>query len=126
MTRGRIVLYRFGSLPSLSLTMIEHRTTKLRTFSVRYLSDGGDYIALVSGVEKRPKWVNELLNMKYGGIVTVEICEQTFDVVASEINEEYRDGLLGRLCENLPLGERYEIRSRRYAPLVRLKRIASY
>lgn len=149
-SRGRVVLHRFGGTPHARLTQIG-QVPELDPPLVSYLRDGDDFILLVPARGPEPRWVRDVrptmsvtLEMDEGtsrSAVAI-VCEGEADSEeAHRLREQVRDSattrqldarvfpigeaeqskVAARLLKGAALDERYDMRKRRLVPTVRLK-----
>ncbi|MBV8694448.1 MAG: nitroreductase family deazaflavin-dependent oxidoreductase [Ktedonobacteraceae bacterium] len=109
-------VYEGGSL--LLLTTIGKKSGKPRTVPLGYKPDGDRLIVVASfmGAPKHPDWY---LNLVAHPQVTVEVGQETFNALATTVEGEARERLLGQW----PLVTDHQAKTTREIPLVALQRV---
>jgi len=122
-TGGRIG-HRLLGVPCLLLRTTGRRTGKSRTSSLVYARDGDDYVVVASlgGSDRPPGWLH---NVRADPHVGVQVGRERFPAVATVVDRG--DDGYGRLWravneENRGRYDRYQARTTRPIPLVRLAR----
>jgi hypothetical protein len=116
-SRHQLVLYRFGGMPGVLLTVIGPGTPLGEIVMVGYLPDGDDYIVMACDTE-----LGELAALRTATAATAEITHDqhvTVDITMLT-DEAERAALLDRLLRRAPIYLRYEVMSRREFPIARL------
>ena len=111
----------FEGKPLLLLTNTGAKTGAARVNPLMYLPDG-DRVAIFAskgGAPSHPDWY---YNIKANPKVTVEIGDETFDAVATEITGAERDDLYARQSELHPQFAEYQADNPRLIPVVVLER----
>ena len=111
----------FEGKPLLLLTNTGAKTGAARVNPLMYLPDG-DRVAIFAskgGAPSHPDWY---YNVKANPKVTVEIGDETFDAVATEITGAERDDLYARQSELHPQFAEYQADNPRLIPVVVLER----
>ncbi|WP_252844576.1 hypothetical protein [Actinoallomurus purpureus] len=150
-SRGRVVLHRFGGMPYARLTRIG-QVPELDPPFVDYLRDGDDFVLLVPARASEPGWVRDVRSATSVTLEIEEGIERTAVSVvgdgeadaekARRLREQVRDGatqrqldadvfpvigeaeqskVAARLLKSASLDERYGMRKARLVPVVRLK-----
>lgn len=109
----------FAGIPLLLLTTVGAKTGALRTSPLLYQRDGGRLLVYASngGSDSHPAWYH---NLKASPKATVEVDNESFDVVAEEITGPERDRLFAELVEKFPGFGEYERNTDRVIPVVAL------
>ncbi|HEU5032762.1 MAG TPA: hypothetical protein VFV01_48125 [Spirillospora sp.] len=111
-TRGRVVLYRFGGMPGVTVELEPHGEPGI----IASFRDGGDHVlladdadgALVESLRSATSAKVEAGGRRYpAGIVVVEDAGE-------------RERLLKRMLEQASISERHEVKRRRMVPVARL------
>ncbi|MEU0521323.1 hypothetical protein [Streptosporangium sp. NPDC006007] len=122
-SKGHVVLYRFGGMPGLSIMISGPQASEHSTLLLPYLADGNDFVLLGNcEAGNSPEWATELLGAGSNNVITVEIYGQDFDVTATKINREDSVDLLWRLLVAVSFVQYHEVKRRRLVPCVRLVR----
>jgi deazaflavin-dependent oxidoreductase (nitroreductase family) len=111
----------FEGKPLLLLTNTGAKTGAARVNPLMYLPDG-DRVAIFAskgGAPSHPDWY---YNVKANPKVTVEIGDETFDAIATEITGAERDDLYARQSELYPQFAEYQADNPRLIPVVVLER----
>ena len=111
----------FEGKPLLLLTNTGAKTGAARVNPLMYLPDG-DRVAIFAskgGAPSHPDWY---YNVKANPKVTVEIGDETFDAIATEITGAERDDLYTRQSELHPQFAEYQADNPRLIPVVVLER----
>ena len=111
----------FEGKPLLLLTNTGAKTGAARVNPLMYLPDGNRMAIFASkgGAPSHPDWY---YNVKANPKVTVEIGDETFDAVATEITGAERDDLYARQSELHPQFAEYQVDNPRLIPVVVLER----
>jgi len=117
--------HRLLGVPCLLLRTTGRRTGKGRTSALVYARDGDDYLVVgsVGGADRAPGWLH---NVRARPQVRVQVKRDRFSAVASVIErgDDGYDQLWQRVNENNGgRYERYQTRTLRPIPIVRLARL---
>jgi deazaflavin-dependent oxidoreductase (nitroreductase family) len=117
---GGLIGGRIVGLPVLLLTTTGRKSGKLRTRPLCYFPDGNDYIIIASngGSDSHPSWYH---NIRVNPNVSILIKRNSFAAVASQASEPERGKLWAHLIKLSPWYLRYERRTERVIPLIRLR-----
>jgi deazaflavin-dependent oxidoreductase (nitroreductase family) len=107
----------FEGMPLLLLHHTGAKSGKSRVNPLAYMSDDGRYVVFASkaGAPTNPDWYHNLIAHPE---VTIEVGEDTIDVVASEAAGEERDRLYSIQAERSPQFAEYEEKAGRVIPVV--------
>ena len=108
-----------GAAPFILLTTKGRKTERPRTTPVLYLQDGGDLIVVASfgGNDMYPAWY---LNLQDSPGAEVMIGGERRRVISHQISNEEKKLIWPRLVKLYPQFERYQQRTSRQIPLLRL------
>ncbi len=108
----------------LLLTTTGAKSGKRRTAPLAYLPDGSRVIifATKGGSPTHPDWYHNLVANPQA---TVEVGNETFDVIATPTTGEERDRLWARQVERNPAFGEYQTKTTRQIPVIALERRAS-
>jgi deazaflavin-dependent oxidoreductase (nitroreductase family) len=112
----------FEGAPILLLTTTGARTGATRVNPLMYLPLDDGRVAIFAskgGAPAHPDWFH---NLKAEPKVTVEIGDETFDAIATEVTGEERDELYGRQSSRYPQFAQYQAGTQRLIPVVVLQR----
>lgn len=117
---GGLIGGKIVGLDVLLLTTTGRKSGKQRTRPLCFFPDGDDYIIIASngGSDSHPSWY---FNIKANPNVSVQFKRQTFAAEASEVPQPERDKLWARLLQLSPWYLRYEQKTERLIPLIRLR-----
>ncbi|HEY8017890.1 MAG TPA: nitroreductase family deazaflavin-dependent oxidoreductase [Actinomycetota bacterium] len=112
----------FVGAPLLLLTTTGAKTGATRLNPLMYLPDGDRLVIFASkgGAPTHPDWFH---NVKANPSVTVEVGDETYRAVATEVTGDERDGLFARQSELYPQFAEYQADNPRLIPVVVLERI---
>jgi deazaflavin-dependent oxidoreductase (nitroreductase family) len=112
----------FVGAPLLLLTTTGAKTGATRVNPLMYLPDGDRLVIFASkgGAPTHPDWFH---NVKANPSVTVEVGDETYRAVATEVTGDERDGLFARQSELYPQFAEYQADNPRLIPVVVLERI---
>ncbi|MGZ8618608.1 MAG: nitroreductase family deazaflavin-dependent oxidoreductase [Actinomycetota bacterium] len=112
----------FVGAPLLLLTTTGAKTGATRVNPLMYLSDGDRLVIFASkgGAPTHPDWFH---NVKANPSVTVEVGNETYRAVATEVTGDERDGLFTRQSELYPQFAEYQADNPRLIPVVVLELI---
>jgi deazaflavin-dependent oxidoreductase (nitroreductase family) len=115
-TGGRVG-HAAGHLTNLLLTTTGRKSGEPRTVPLTYFRDGARYVLVASngGSDRDPAWWRNLARTPRA---TVQVRDQTFDVVAREADAAERARLWPQLKALNPFYARYEEVTRRQIPVV--------
>lgn len=119
LSRGK-VMGRFPSgAPVCLLTTAGRKSGQRRTAPLLYLKDGNDFVVVASqgGAPQHPGWY---LNLEADPKAEVEIGAERFPVTARRVSEDEKAALWPRLVAIYAPYERYQRRTTRPIPVVRL------
>ncbi len=118
LTQGRFV-DGIGAAPFILLTTKGRKTERPRTTPVLYLEDGGDLIVVASfgGNEMHPAWY---LNLEDCPEAEVVIRGERRRVTSHKVPNEQKKLIWPRLVKLYPQFEKYQQRTRREIPMLRL------
>jgi F420H(2)-dependent quinone reductase len=121
-TNGRVGSAMSGQ-PMVLLTTTGNKSGKARTVPVMCLEDGGEryVIASFGGSPKHPAW---FVNLKAKPEVTVEVRGRRFDARAEIVEGPERARLWSVLVAKMPQFAKYQTKTTREIPVVRLKETA--
>jgi deazaflavin-dependent oxidoreductase (nitroreductase family) len=108
----------YGNAPLLLLTTTGRKSGEPRTMPLVYQSDGDRIIIVAShmGAPKHPDWYHNLVAHPQ---VTVEIGNETFDAIASVVDDSERE----RLLKKWPPVVEHQAKTTRQIPFVALQRV---
>jgi deazaflavin-dependent oxidoreductase (nitroreductase family) len=108
---------RFEGMPLLLLHHTGARSGASRINPLAYQGDHGRYVVFASkaGAPTNPAWYH---NLKAHPNVTIEVGEDTIDVVATEASGEERERLYGTQAERAPQFAEYAKRTERIIPVI--------
>jgi deazaflavin-dependent oxidoreductase (nitroreductase family) len=112
----------FEGAPILLLTTTGARTGATRVNPLMYLPLDDGRVAIFAskgGAPAHPDWFH---NLKAEPKVRVEIGDETFDAIATEVTGEERDVLYGRQSSRYPQFAQYQAGTQRLIPVVVLER----
>jgi deazaflavin-dependent oxidoreductase (nitroreductase family) len=111
---------QFEGAPLLLLHTTGAKTGQARVNPVMYLADGDDYVVFASkaGAPTNPDWYHNLIANPRASI---EVGDQTLNVVASVADGETRERLWSRQKELYPGFADYEAKTTRQIPVVILE-----
>jgi deazaflavin-dependent oxidoreductase (nitroreductase family) len=117
---GGVIGGKIVGLPVLLLTTTGRKSGQQRTRPLCYFADGDDYIIIASngGSDSHPSWYH---NIKTDPNVSILLKRKTIAVTASEVPESERSKLWAHLLELSPWYLRYEQKTERVIPLIRLR-----
>lgn len=117
---GGVIGGKIVGLPVLLLTTTGRKSGQLRTRPLCYFPDGNDYIIIASngGSDSHPSWYH---NIKANPSVSILLKRKTLAVTASKVPEPERGKLWAHLLELSPWYLRYEQKTDRVIPLIRLR-----
>ena len=109
----------FEHMPLLLVHHVGAKSGANRVSPVAYLEDGGRYAIFASkaGAPEHPAWYHNLMAHPE---TTIEIGDQTIEVVASEAQGEERDHIYNAQAARLPQFGEYETKTTRKIPVVLL------
>jgi deazaflavin-dependent oxidoreductase (nitroreductase family) len=112
----------FEGATMLLLTSTGARTGRQHITPLVYLPDGDRYVVIASkgGSPENPDWY---YNLKANRRARIEVGTESFDVTASEVMGEERDGLYARQVERRPSFGEYEKKTSRKIPVIALERV---
>ncbi len=112
----------FVGAPLLLLTTTGAKTGATRLNPLMYLPDGDRLVIFASkgGAPTHPDWFH---TVKANPSVTVEVGDETYRAVATEVTGDERDGLFARQSELYPQFAEYQADNPRLIPVVVLERI---
>lgn len=110
---------RFENMPLLLLHHVGARSGRPRVNPVAYQRDGERYVIFASkaGAPSNPGWYH---NLKAHPEVTIEVGDETLDVVASEAQGEERERLFRAQAERSPQFAEYQQGTERVIPVMLL------
>lgn len=110
---------RFENMPLLLLHHVGARSGQPRVNPVAYQRDGERYVIFASkaGAPSNPGWYH---NLKAHPEVTIEVGDETLDVVASEAQGEERERLFRAQAERSPQFAEYQQGTERVIPVMLL------
>lgn len=113
----------FEGAPLLLLTTTGAKSGATRVNPLMYLPDGDRMAIFASkgGAPSHPDWFH---NVKANPKVTVEIGDETFEAIATEVTGDERDDLYARQSERYPQFAEYQADNPRVIPVVVLERVA--
>ncbi|WP_433423599.1 hypothetical protein ACQP1V_16140 [Microtetraspora malaysiensis] len=117
LTRGRILLYKFTGMPSVTLMIARPEMGHAERAVLSCLPDGETHVVLRH--ERRMHPADALLTGS-GISIFIDADIDAWPVVASPVGEN-PDKLLARLLENESFIRRCEVRASRLVPFARLK-----
>jgi deazaflavin-dependent oxidoreductase (nitroreductase family) len=119
LSRGAIGGRLFGN-PVLLLTTMGRRTGKKRTTPLLYLREGENWVIVASngGAPKHPGW---WFNLKSHPEATIQVMQQTIQVIGEDAPEEERKRLWPVLVSMYPSYDGYQRKTTRVIPLVILR-----
>jgi deazaflavin-dependent oxidoreductase (nitroreductase family) len=117
---GGVIGGKIVGLPVLLLTTTGRKSGQQRTRPLCYFPDGNDYIIIASngGSDSHPSWYH---NIKADPNVSILLKRKTIAVTASEVPEPERSKLWAHLLELSPWYLKYEQKTERVIPLIRLR-----
>lgn len=118
-SKGRLLGQFPSGAPVCLLTTIGRRSGRARTVPLLYLQDGADFVVVASqgGATQHPSWY---LNVLARPEADLELRGHRVPVIAHTVNEAERTALWPRLVAIYPPYERYQQRTTRRIPVVRL------
>jgi deazaflavin-dependent oxidoreductase (nitroreductase family) len=121
-THGRIGA-RLAGLPMLLLTTTGRRSGDPRTTPLSFMPDGDDFVVVGSnnGGPRDPAW---WLNLQQRPEAEIQVGRDRFAVRAERATGAERERLWPRLKEFNRAYRRYEAKTRREIPVVKLRKIA--
>ena len=117
---GGLIGGRIVGLPVLLLTTTGRKSGKQRTRPLCYFPNGDDYVIIASngGSDSHPSWYH---NIKANPSVSMLLKRTTVAAVGSDVPEPERGKLWAHLLELSPWYLRYERKTARVIPMVRLR-----
>jgi deazaflavin-dependent oxidoreductase (nitroreductase family) len=117
---GGVIGGHIVGLPVLLLTTTGGKSGKQRTRPLCYFPDGDDYVIIASngGSDSHPSWCH---NIKANPNVSILFKRNSFAAVASQVPEPERGKLWAHLIKLSPWYLRYERKTDRVIPLIRLR-----
>jgi deazaflavin-dependent oxidoreductase (nitroreductase family) len=111
----------FKDMPLLLLHHTGARTGQERTNPVAYYQDGDRYVIFASkaGAPTHPGWYH---NLKAHPETRIEVGDEAFDVVASELDGEERERLFAAQAARSPQFAEYQRKTDRVIPVIALTR----
>jgi deazaflavin-dependent oxidoreductase (nitroreductase family) len=118
---GHVTSGYFLGRDLLLLTSKGARSGELRTTPLAYTRDGDDYVIVASkgGADTHPAWYRNLLANPQA---TIEVEDETFPVIATEVKEAERRRLYDAHADTHPGFREYELKTSREIPVFILKR----
>jgi len=113
----------FLGAPLLLLTTTGARTGTVRVNPLMYLPLDDDRLAIFAskgGAPTHPDWFH---NVKANPQVTVEVGDETYRALATEVTGDERDDLYARQAERYPQFAGYQADNPRLIPVVVLERV---
>jgi hypothetical protein len=115
-SRGRVVLYRFGGMRCVLLTVTGPAAPVGETVVVGYLPDGDDYIVLAAETE-----TSLPAALRTAASATAELANQQIPVDITVLTDDTeRAALLNRLLKHASIYERREVTRLCEVPIARL------
>jgi deazaflavin-dependent oxidoreductase (nitroreductase family) len=110
---------QFEGAPLLILHTTGAKSGKPRTNIMMYLADGDRYLVFASkaGADTNPDWY---FNLRAHPRVHVEVGDEEFDAVATELDGEERDAKYGEQARRYPGFAGYQEKTNRTIPIVAL------
>jgi deazaflavin-dependent oxidoreductase (nitroreductase family) len=107
----------FDGVPLLLLHHTGAKSGRSRVNPLAYQDDHGRFVAFASkgGAPTDPDWFH---NLKAHPNVTIEVANDTIDVVASEATGEQRERLFQAQVERVPQFAEYEAKAGRVIPVI--------
>ena len=107
--------------PLLLLTTIGAKSSQRRTSPVMYMNAGDHLFIFASkgGAPTNPDWYHNLLVHPE---VTVEVGDQTYDAIATQVTGEERDRIYAQWAEMYPQFGEYQKNTSRKIPVIALER----
>jgi deazaflavin-dependent oxidoreductase (nitroreductase family) len=123
MSSGKLV-NRVANLPLLLLTTNGRKSGKPRTTPIVYVLEGHNYLVAAStgGLDRQPDWY---LNLRHQPTAKIEIGKQIIDVDVTITEGEERTWLYQRFKDASDNFAKYEQRTDRVIPVVRLSPIVN-
>ena len=118
---GGVVGPPFQGAPLLLLGNTGAKSGAQRTNPLAYTTDGDDLIIIASfaGSDKHPPWYH---NLKANPDVTVEVGTETYNAIASEVDEPDRSRLYTQMENEMSAFTGYREKTERVIPVIRLTR----
>lgn len=112
-----------GMFENMSLLLLHHtgaRSGQPRINPVAYARDGERYVIFASkaGAPTNPGWYH---NLRAQPEVTIEVGDETIDVLAEEAQGEERDRLFNAQTERSPQFAEYQRKTDRVIPVITLR-----
>lgn len=109
--------YLWNGAPTLLLTTTGRRSGQPRTTPLIFGRDGDDYVIVgsVGGMPNHPAWY---LNLEADPAATIQVKDETIDVVARTASPEEKPRLWALMNEVWPNYETYQSRTERVIPVV--------
>jgi deazaflavin-dependent oxidoreductase (nitroreductase family) len=111
-------------VPTLLLTTRGRRTGRLRRTPLIYGRDGDAYVVVASkgGTPEHPAW---FLNLREDPDVTIQVGPDVMAARAATVDDEHRAELWDQMAQIWPDYDRYQERTSRRIPIVRLDPLPS-
>ena len=111
----------FHGNPTLLLNMTGAKSGRALTSPLSYATDDDAFIVMASagGSETTPSWA---YNLRAHPSVTLEVLDESFEAVATEVSDDEHDRVFGVMTEQLPRFANYQEAVERKIPLFRLTR----
>ena len=112
-----------GGMKQLLLSVKGRRSGNPQTVTLPYWYDSDDTLVVVAsfgGAEKSPAWFHNVADRAANPTVTVQIRDTIHTAVATVLEGEEHEDVWARLSTDRPNYQRYQDRTERTIPLVRL------